>query len=233
MSSSMTLKKEHKLLLSILLVCYLTFAALQLKCTQKSSSQLPEKVKLRHAHHIDKSVQSVEILGWDYQPEEDTEGRLRRDVVKYVLMVPHKLPSRLKSLGVTSLAMEDREALRKLTKFLDTHGEYDGATGMTTQMRVEGFDKAKTLLEQSSCRFLVKNWTMIIRNFGPIHHDDSKGLGWYQECNISGTAFVLRKEVFLSLRWRAECGSMSRKVHWSPENSQIITLLFVACTHML
>ena len=205
----MTLKKEYKILLSILLVYYLTFAVLQLKCRHKSSSQLSEKLNVRHAHHIDNSDQSVEILGWDYQPEEHTEGRLRRDVVKYVLMVPHKLRLRLKSLGVASLAMEDLQELRKLTEFLDMHGEYDGATGITTYMRVEGYDTAKTSLEQSSCRFLVKNWTMVIRNFGPIHRDDSNDLGWYQECNIAETAFVLRKEVFLSLRWRAECGSMS------------------------
>ena len=205
----MTFKKEYKILLTILLVCYLTFAALQLKCTQKSSSQLPEKAMVRHARHIDNSVQNVAILGWDYQPQKGTEGRLRRDVVKYVLMVPHRLRSRLESLGVVSLAVEDLQELRKLTEFLDTQGEYDGATGMTTQIRAQGFANAKTLLEQSSCRFLVKNWTMIIRNFGPIHCDDSKGLAWYQECNIVETAFVLRKEVFLSLRWRAEAGSMS------------------------
>ena len=209
MSSSMTFKKEYKILLSVLLVCYLTFFALQLKCTHKTSSQLSEKLKVRQANHIDNRVQSVEILGWDYQPEKDTEGRLRRDAVKYVLMVPHKLRSRLKSLGVASLAVEDQQELQKLTQFLDKHGEYDGATGMTTHMRVEEFDTAKTLLEQSSCGFLLKNWTMIIRNFGPIHHVESNGLGWFQECNIAETAFVLRKKVFLSLRWRAECGGMS------------------------
>lgn len=209
MSGSMKFKKEYQILLSILLVCYLTFAVLQLKCTQKSSSQLPEKPKVRHADHIDNSVRGVVIIGWDYQPEEDTEGRLSRDVVKYVLMVPHKLRSRSKTLGVASLAVEDLQELRKLKEFLDTHGEYDGATGTSTQMQAEEFAKAKTLLEQSSCRFLVKNWTIIIRNFGPIYHDDSKGLGWYQDCNIAETAFVLRKKVFLSLRWRAEAGSMS------------------------
>ena len=205
----MTLKKEYKILLSILLVFYLTFALLQLKCTQTSSSQLLEKLKVRHSHHIDNSVQSVEILGWDYQPQKDTEGRLRRGVVKYVLMVPHKIPSKLKSLGVAGLAVEDLRELRKLTEFLDTHSQYDGATGMTSHMRGEEFDRAKAFLEQSCCRVLVRNWTIVIRNFGPIHHDDSKGLGWYQECNIAETAFVLRKKVFLSLRWRAEAGSMS------------------------
>lgn len=88
---------------------------MQAKIVLSTSSQL----KVRYAHHIDNSaVQSVEILGWDYQPEEDTAGRLRREVFKYVLMVPHKLRSRFKSLGVASLAMEDLQELRKLTEFL-------------------------------------------------------------------------------------------------------------------
>ncbi len=206
--------KMQKVLLSSLFVCCLIFGLWQLKCPRRSSSSYPKNTKLSHAHHVDKSVQlgSVEILGWDYEPEENVEAKLTRDVVKYVLMVPHKLQSRLKAHGTTSLALEDHEVLRKITEFLDTHTEYDGATGMTTRMQAKRFDKAKTLLEQSACKVLVKNWTMIIRNFGPIHHesgDDGKGLGWYQECNIAETAFVLRKEVFLSLRWRAECGSMS------------------------
>ncbi|KAJ7356353.1 hypothetical protein OS493_025462 [Desmophyllum pertusum] len=192
------LKKTQKIFLLIVLVCCLAFLLLQLKA------------KRSRALHKSVQMSSVEILGWDYEPQENVEARLTKDAVKYVLMVPHKLQSTLKSRGVTSLAEEDREALLKLTEFLDEHAEYDAATGTTTEMQVEGFDKAKKLLEQSACRFLVKNWTMIIRNFGSISYDDdSESLGWYQECNIAETAFVLRKEAFMSLRWRAECGSMS------------------------
>ena len=135
-----------------------------------------------------------------------------RDTVKYVLMVPHKLPSWHEVHGTASLALEDREALQKLTRFLDIHRDYDAATVMTTKMQAGRFSEAKSLLEQSACKFQVKNWTMILRNFGAIHDDsdgNGKGLRWYQECNIAETGFVLRKEVFLSLRWRPECGSMS------------------------
>ncbi|KAJ7356357.1 hypothetical protein OS493_025466, partial [Desmophyllum pertusum] len=183
------LKKTQKIFLSIVLVCCLTVLLLQLKA--KRSRALHESVQMS----------SVEILGWDYEPQENVEARLTKDVVKYILMVPHKLQSTLKSRGVTSLAEEDREALLKLTEFLDEHAEYDAATGATTEMQVEGFDKAKKQLEQSACRFLVKNWTMIIRNFGSITcDDDSESLGWYQECNIAETAFVLRKEAFPILK---------------------------------
>lgn len=210
------LKWDLKILLSILVVCYLMFGLWQLKFSRQSFSPHPKKATLptlSHIHNIAKSVQfaSVEILGWDYEPEEKTESRLMRDAVKYVLMIPHKLQSRLKAHGMTGLTVEDRKVLQKLTDFLDRHEKYDGATGMTIQMQTASFDKAKTLLEKSACKFSVNNWTMIIRNFGSIHpdFDKRKSLGWYQECNIAETAFVLRKEVFQSLRWRAECGSMS------------------------
>jgi len=196
---------------TILVVSCLTFALLQLKCMPESSS-----LNAKHGHHrtLHKSVHKhfVEILGWDYQPEEKVESRLMQDTVKYVLMVPHKLPSWDEVHGMASVALEDPDAFQKLTKFLDVHRDYDGATAVKTKMQDGKFSEAKTLLEQSACKFQVKNWTMIIRNFGPIHYDadsDGKGFGWYQECNIAEMAFVIRKEVFLSLRWRAEAGSMS------------------------
>lgn len=195
---------------TILVVSCLTFALLQLKCMPESSSH----ARRVHTPPLHKSVHkySIEILGWDYQPDEKVESRLMKDTVKYVLMVPHKLPLWHEVHGTASVTLEDAEALQKMTRFLNVHRDYDGATLMTTKTQAGRFSEAKTLLEQSTCKFLVKNWTMIIRNFGPIHYDsdvDGKGFGWYQECNIAETAFVLRKEVFLSLRWRAESGSMS------------------------
>ena len=54
-------------------------------------------------------MSSVEILGWDYQPEDEVEARLARNVVKYVLMVPHKLQPWLKSLGVAGLSLQDKQ----------------------------------------------------------------------------------------------------------------------------
>ena len=205
---------KHKtwktILPTILVVSCLTIALLQLKCVPESSSN----TRRGHPPPPHKSVHkySVEILGWDYQPEEKVESRLMKDTVKYVLMVPHKLSSRHEVHGTASVTLEDAEALQKMTRFLDVHRGYDGATVVTTKMQAGRSSEAKTLLEQSTCKFQVKNWTMIIRNFGPIHYDSDgagKGFGWYQECNIAETAFVLRKEVFLSLRWRAESGSMS------------------------
>lgn len=214
--------KKWKTICPLLLVICLTFILLQLNCLSGPSPARAKKILKQHLpppvikHNFHMS--SVEILGWDYQPEDVVEARLARNAVKYVLMVPHKLQPRLKSLGMAGLSIEDRQALLKLTQFLDESPHFDGATGASTLKKVKGFDSAKALLEQSSCKFLLKNWTMIINNFGPIylsepiHHGDdgsSEFVTWLQECNIAETAFVLRKDVFLSLRWRAECGSMS------------------------
>ena len=187
---------------------------LQLKCSfQDSSLPLNKREGRGHVFHrgISYLISSVQILGYDYEPDDRVESRLTSDVVKYVLIVSRKLTSELKAEGVGKLTEEDQQALRKLTKFLDSHSEYNGATGITTRRRGEGFDRIRESLEQSSCRFLVKNWTIIIRNSGQIHQDtnDVSQSGWYQECNIAERVFSLRKEVFLSLRWRAESGSMS------------------------
>lgn len=207
-------KRTQRILVLILIVCAAIFALLQLRCfPKKSSSHVRSKIRRSHIHHPGKQAQSspVQIIGWDYEPDERVESRLTKDAVKYVLMVPHKLNSELKSYGVTRMTVRDQQALLNLTKFLDTHAEYDGATGITTQRQGVGFDATKESLERSSCRFLVKNWTIIIQNSGQLHQDTSEfsRSGWYQECNIAEGAFVLRREVFLSLRWRAECGSMS------------------------
>lgn len=206
-------KKIEKILFLLLLACCLTFAMLQLFCCSFKSSSVRFVNRRSRVHQTSRSIVtfSVETIGWNYEPEEKVESRLTKASVKYVLIVPHKLNPELESDGVAKLSMADLQALLKLTDFLDRHAEYDGATAATTAKRGEGFDKARESLQQSSCRFLVKNWTMIIRNFGKIHRDDTdeSRSGWYQECNMAEGPFVLRKEVFLSLRWRNECGSMS------------------------
>ena len=165
---------------------------------------------------------SVKIIGSDYEPEVTMEISLINDVVKYVLIVPHKLDLRLRREGVDGLSLPgDQDAVRKLADFLDKHPDYDGATGVTTatQTQERTLDEAQKLLEQSSCRFMhmVKNWTVAIRNSGSIHKLQSEvtpnayanqGV-LYQECNICESAFLIRKMHFLELRWRSDYGSLS------------------------
>lgn len=159
---------------------------------------------------------SVKIIGTDYEPEEAMEISLTSEVVKYVLIVPHGLDLQLKREGVGGLSLPgDRDAVFKLTAFLDAHSEFDGATGITSEIQTNGPDEIRKLLEQSACRLLLKNWTLVIRNSGTIHksEDDAKTNtkqnGAYQECNITENAFLVRKKHFLELRWRSDYGSLS------------------------
>lgn len=140
------------------------------------------------------------------------EISLRSHDVRYVLIVPHKLDPKLKIEGVGALSTpRDRETLLKLVAFLDKHSEFDGAAG-AGEIEARGSDEAKQLLEQSACRFMVKNWTLVIRNSGKIHklQDDAgtngKQEAEYQECNITESAFLIRKKHFLELRWRSDYG---------------------------
>lgn len=138
------------------------------------------------------------------------EITLTSEVVKYVMVVPHGFDSKQMREGIGGLSVaSDREAVRKLTGFLDKHPEFDGATGVASQFQRKGPDETKKLLEQSACRFLVKNWTLIIRNSGKIHKlQGTKQDEEYQECNITENAFLIRKEHFLELRWRSDYGSL-------------------------
>lgn len=135
---------------------------------------------------------------------------LTSEAVKYVMIVPDGLDSKQMREGAGALsAASDREAVRKLTGFLDKHTEFDGATGVTSQFQIEGPDETKKLLEQSACRFLLKNWTLSIRNSGKIHKlQGARQDEEYQECNITENAFLIRKEHFLELRWRSDYGSL-------------------------
>ena len=223
-------KYMPKFLFLLLVVCCLGFAVLQMRCSIKPSDEQLNKRARTHVIHDQgekrTQVLSVEVIGWNYEPNEKVESRLTNEAVKYVLMVPHR---QLK--GASRPAVTDQQALFKLIRFLDTHSEFDGATGTATRRRTERFEKAKESLEESSCRFLVKNWTMIIRNSGQIHHDireDSRA-GWYQECTIAEGAFLLRKEVFLSLRWRPDCGSMSHLDFFVRSNASLKIAKLLNC----
>lgn len=141
------------------------------------------------------------------------ENSLNSEVVRYVLIVPYRLNMKPKREGINDLSLpSDQEALFKLIAFLDKHPAFDGATGRISKPQVEGISESKQLLEQSACRFLVKNWTLVIRNSGTIHRlqDDTgtkgKPGGENQECNITESAFLIRKKHFLELRWRSDYG---------------------------
>ena len=159
---------------------------------------------------------SVKMIGSDYEPEEPMEISLRNEDVRYVLIVPHRLDPKLKDEGISGLsAPSDREALLKLKTFLDMHLEFDGATGISSETKARGFTETKQLLEQSACRFLVKNWTLVIRNSGKINklQEDTGTKGSkdveYQECIITENAFLIRKKNFLKLRWRTDYGLLN------------------------
>ncbi|XP_078358648.1 uncharacterized protein LOC144643317 [Oculina patagonica] len=204
------LKKWHYVSLTLIVVILcLCLRNLWYLVTQGSpSSPLVEKL-FGHVQTANLSdfASSVKIIGSDYEPEENMETSLTSDVVKYVLIVRHGLDLKLKREGVGALSMpSDRDSVFKMTAFLDTHPEFDGATGITSEVQVQRPDETKKLLEQSACRFLQKNWTLIIRNSGRVHKSQD---GEYQECNITENAFLVRKKHFLELRWRSDYGMLS------------------------
>ena len=213
------LKKWHyvSLTLVVLILCLCVRNLWYLLTQGSPSSPLVEK-PFGHVQtgNVTDSAASVKIIGSDYEPEEQMEISLTSEIVKYVLIVPHGLDLKLKLDGVGGLSMpSDRDAVNKLTAFLDTHPEFDGATGITSEIQVKGHDQTKMFLEQSACTFLLKNWTLVIRNSGRIHKSEdivktnAKQVGEYQECNITENAFLVRKRHFLELRWRSDYGGLS------------------------
>lgn len=207
------LKKWHyvSLTLIVVILCLCVRNLWYLLTQGSSSSPLVDKLfgHFQTSNFSDYTA-SVRIIGSNYEPEESMEITLTSEAVKYVMIVPHGLDSKQMREGVGALSVaSDREAVRKLTGFLDKHPEFDGATGVTSQFQIEGPDETKKLLEQSACRFLLKNWTLIIRNSGKIHKlQGARQDEEYQECNITENAFLIRKEHFLELRWRSDYGSL-------------------------
>lgn len=207
------LKKWHyvSLTLIVVILCLCVRNLWYLLTQGSSSSPLVDKL-FGHVEtsNISDYAASVRIIGSNYEPEESMEITLTSEAVKYVMIVPHGLDSKQIREGVGDLSVaSDREAVRKLAGFLDKHPEFDGATGVTSQIQMKGPDETKKLLEQSACRFLLKNWTLIIRNSGKILKlQGAKQDEEYQECNITENAFLIRKEHFLELRWRSDYGSL-------------------------
>ena len=206
------LKKWHYVSLTLIVVILcLCLRNLWYLLTQGSSSPPLEDNPFGHVQTSNYTAASVRIIGSNYEPDELMEITLRNEAVKYVMIVPHGLESKQMREGIGGLsAASDQEAVRKLTDFLDKHPEFDGATGVTSLFQIKGPDETKKLLEQSACRFLLKNWTLIIRNSGKIHKLQSAERDEeYQECNITENAFLIRKEHFQELRWRSDYGRLS------------------------
>ncbi|KAJ7356358.1 hypothetical protein OS493_025467 [Desmophyllum pertusum] len=216
------LKKWHYLSLALIVVILcLSFRNLWYLTQGSASSPLVDELYgLGHTPNLSdystSNAASVKIIGSDYEPEEAMEISLTNELVKYVLIVPHGLDLKLTREGVGALSMTgDRDAVLKLAAFLDKHPEFDGATGITSPIQTRRQDETKKLLEQSSCRFLLKNWTLVIRNSGRIHKiqdgvaANMKQGEEYQECNITESALLVRKKHFLELRWRSDYGSLS------------------------
>ena len=122
------------------------------------------------------------------------------------------------------IAENDKRALWKLSEFLDSQEQFDGATclrhplthtwhGEKRQNLTENWLKKhdqnntaiRTILEWSWCRFKKRNWSLHIRNTGPVQKVKLRKLAinlpveemiMFQNCNILQGPFVIRKKVF-------------------------------------
>ena len=158
------------------------------------------------ADNID--ISKVVMIGSDYSGELD--GDLAKRGVEFVLIVPHKLDYKAKKNGMNVLSPNDQESIKQLARFLDNNQEFDAATGVIKKKQSSTLD---VLFEKSACRFLEKNWTILIHNTGPIQiivdHSSSEKPLYFQRCNFAETAFVVRKKIFHSIGWHPEFGKTS------------------------
>ena len=117
----------------------------------------------------------------------------------------------------------DERAVENLREFLESTDEFDGATCLqhpsthhSSESEELNYDQANTArnisLESSWCRFLQRNWSVNIRNTGPVQKvivrrprfvnttflaDFSEEASiMVQKCNIVQGPFVIRKDVF-------------------------------------
>ena len=109
----------------------------------------------------------------------------------------------------------DKRALWKLSNFLSSMDEFDGATCLLQPNKEDGDDEVNTItnisLKSSWCSFIQRKWSVNIRNTGLVQHirkQNTKRNSSYaakakreesieiQHCNIAQGPFVIRKDVF-------------------------------------
>ena len=142
----------------------------------------------------------------------------------YVMVLPF---SKTEEKAFNDLAEDDKLSLLTLYEFLDVTVRFDGATclqPLTEHKRADHelhqeklYNKMKDSLESSWCRFITKEWSLHIKNTGPVLNtrlesktstngsspnkfsfsDFANGiLIVYQVCNIAQGPFVMRGDVF-------------------------------------
>ena len=142
----------------------------------------------------------------------------------YVMVLPF---SKTEEKAFNDLAEDDKLSLLTLYEFLDVTVRFDGATCLQPltehkradhELHQEKLDnQMKDSLESSWCRFITKEWSLHIKNTGPVLNtrlesktstngsspnkfsfsDFANGiLIVYQVCNIAQGPFVMRGDVF-------------------------------------
>ena len=99
------------------------------------------------------------------------------------------------------LQENDKRALRELHQFLESNEDFDGATclqqsavGINSENDIKQAGEISS--EASWCRFMQTNWSVSIRNSGPLEIAKPTGVGapvLVQTCNIAQGPFVIRR----------------------------------------
>lgn len=119
---------------------------------------------------------------------------------RFMMILPHSISEE------KALLENDKRALGELHQFLESNEVFDGATCLqqsATDIDSENEEDVKQAgdisPEASWCRFMQTNWSVSIRNSGPLEivkPTDVEAPVLIQTCNIAQGPFVIRRDAF-------------------------------------
>ena len=217
-------RREHKLalLLVALFICYFVLAS----CIKNESTIMFPEYKAVEMEDFNFNTNDSVPLPWmpdslAFMYSDGAKFNIAQDNnVSFVVIFPF-------SSKRNNISQNDKRCLFKLSHFLDSVKEFHGASCLeeplthSTESDSESHDyrpKHKSLptgitsLDSSWCRFTTKNWSVQIRNTGPVRDIElqnflpsksngslDKELSTVQSCNILQGPFMIRKDIFHKL----------------------------------
>ena len=120
---------------------------------------------------------------------------------RFMMILPHSVSGEEKAL-----LENDKRAIRELHQFLESKEDFDGATclqqsgrGIDREIEADVKQAGDISPEASWCRFMQSNWSVSIRNSGPLEivkPTNAEGPVLVQSCNIAQGPFVIRRDAF-------------------------------------
>ena len=215
-------RRQHKLALLFVasFICYFVLAS----CIKTESSIMMPEYKAVKVEDFTFNTNNYVPLSWmpdslAFMYSDGARFNMDNNNVSFLVIFPF-------SSKRNNISQNDKRFLFKLSHFLGSMKEFHGASCLEEplthstesdsksdyRLKHKRLPTGNTSLDSSWCRFITKNWSVHIRNTGPVQNiqlqnflpSESNGsldkeLSTVQSCNILQGPFMIRKDIFHKL----------------------------------